>query len=538
MLSAFFCFVLSIMALGLIRPSPALASGTAPESAVPAGEPPEPEKMFQEDGREVYNLRVVEKVGRVKLSWELNDQLVDHIEIWGKYLNDRHYWRYDGFHRMTRSVELHLDPLARVELNVQLVFRGGARSRGRVVQATARHSNVVFDDVEGRTLLIYLPEGYHEETREYPVIYMHDGQNLFSPRLAYIEEWRIDRAVERLVKEGKFEKTIVVGIYNSSKRAEEYTPFADKRFGGGKAREFTRFVVEKIMPYVETKYRISSKKEDRAVMGSSFGGILSLWMGYTYPHVFSVVGAISPSLWIADGAMLRELEDQPKKDIKIWIDQGTGEWSDFTRNAVSILINKGYKYGTELAYYEVKDAVHHERAWSERIDCPFILFKGKPSSQLLKMRLDVQQFRQFSVGPNQFVINPIGFFDNGMWYSLYASASFSIEGKSPAVIDETGVLQFNNAPEAKVIVRHSGKEESVLVRNPDYKPPAKPKREKKRDGAALLLKKPEAPGSGTKNPAGDLPAPGEGKIEKKAPGEAVPPLSPAQAEEKPDGPLS
>lgn len=415
---------------------------------------------------EVKCLKAEPRVGKVKLSWELDDANVDHIEISGRYKNEEHFWRVGGFHRVTRSVELDVEPLATINFKIQLVFKDGTRSVGRTIKATALHKNVVFDQVNGRKLLIYLPDGYHNENKKYPVIYMHDGQNLFSDRLAFLWEWRVDEALDQLISQGKMPKTVVVGIYNSSKRSEEYTPFADRRFGGGKAREFSEFVVNEIIPYVEGKYRVSDKREDRAVMGSSFGGILSLWMAYTYPEIFSMAAAISPSLWIADGQMLLELEKQPKKDLKIWIDQGTGEYSDFTRNAVNILLKKGYEYERDLLYYEVKGAPHNEIAWSERIECPFLFFKGKPASRLEKVKLDVVSVRQFAVGPTRLVVNPVAYFDNGLRYSLYTKAEYSIGEKSKATIDKTGVLQFNGARYAYVIVKYKDFEESIVIKNP------------------------------------------------------------------------
>ncbi|MFP4497026.1 MAG: alpha/beta hydrolase [Vulcanimicrobiota bacterium] len=417
--------------------------------------------------KEVQNLQAEPDVERVKLSWDLDDDGVDFIEIWGKYCNDGEFWRYDGFHRMTRAVELRLDPLAAVELKVKLKFADGTFSEGVSLETVALHKNVVFDEYKGRSLNIYLPDGYHEEDRKFPVVYMHDGQNLFSPRLAFVEDWRVDEVMDRIVAQKKIEKTVVVGIYNSQKRGEEYTPFADRRFGGGKARDFSDFIVKEIIPYIEKKYKVSSKREDRAVMGSSFGGILSLWMGYTYPHIFSMVGAISPSLWIADGKMLLELQERDKKDIKIWIDQGTGEFSDFTRNAVSILIDKGYKYGEELIYYEVKGGKHNEVDWSERVECPFIFYKGKKAKKADWMKIDVEHVKQFSIGPLRTVINPIAHFDNGMWYSLFNSATYGLGEKNEAEIDETGILEFNNSRFAHVIVKYQELEETLVIKNPE-----------------------------------------------------------------------
>lgn len=427
--------------------------------------------------RDVQNLTAEPRINKIKLTWDLNDdENVDHIEIFGKYFNDQHFWRYDGFHRFTRSVELYTDPLAQVTLRVVLVAKDGSHSPGKEVTATALDKHVVFDEVEGRKLLIYLPEGYHQEHVRYPVIYMHDGQNLFSERLAYIWEWKVDEVLERLVTDKKVRKCVVVGIYNSSKRAEEYTPFADKRFGGGKAREFSEFVVEKIVPYVESRYRVSTNREDRAVMGSSFGGILSLWMGYTYPQVFSMVAAISPSLWVADGAMLKYVEDAPKLDIRIWMDQGTGEWSDFTRNMVEILINKGYRYGRELIYYEAKDAKHDEVAWSQRIECPFIMFKGKAPQKMDHWRVDIDHGRQYALGELRTVVNPVAHFNNGIWHSLYSSARYCLHGKTEAVIDHTGRIEFNGARQVTVKVDYEGHEKTITVKNPT--PPPEPKKAK------------------------------------------------------------
>lgn len=419
--------------------------------------------------KEIKNLIALPKLNKIKLNWDLNDDSnVNHIEIFGKYCNNEHFWKYDGFHRATRAVDLWADPLAPVTYDIQLVFNDGSRSKGKTVKSTAIHRNVKVDEFEGRKLLVYLPDGYEKEKTRYPVIYMHDGQNLFSERLSYIWEWQVDDILNRLIQEGKMQKVVVVGIYNSSKRAEEYTPFADRDFGGGKAREFSALIVDRIIPYIEKKYRVSRSRSNRAVMGSSFGGILSLWMGYTYPEVFSMVGAISPSLWIADGAMLLELEKQPKKPIKIWIDQGTGEWSDFTRNAVTILKQKGYRYGRELFYYEAKGEEHNEVAWSRRVECPFIIFKGKRAREAVDLRLDINLVPQFAVGPHRMVVNPVAKFDNGLWYSLFSSAKYSVEGsrKNAARIDPTGILIFNGERRARVNVRYRDIKRAVTIENP------------------------------------------------------------------------
>ena len=452
------------------------------DTSIPGKKQEEPEK---EPPVIIKSLSAKPEVGSIILTWETEDHKdIDYIEISGKYFDQNEFHFFGRTDCKDCSLIFPAEPLAPLDLKIVAVLNDGTRSKEGTIKTTALHKNVVADEFEGRKMLIYLPDGYEEETdRIYPVIYMHDGQNLFSDRLAYLWEWKVDEVMDRLVAQGKVEKTVVVGIYNSSKRAEEYTPFADPSYGGGKARLFSKYVVEKILPYIENKYRVSTKKEDRAVMGSSFGGILSLWMGYQYPDVFSTVGAISPSLWVADGSMLYVLESVAKKDIRIWIDQGTGEYSDFTRNAVSILISKGYKYGEDLVYYEVRGAEHNEIAWSKRIECPFIFFQGKPAKKVKKLKLNVQKVRHYAVGPFRYIINPVATFDNGIWYSLYDTAKYSIEAGSKATIDETGVLDFNGSSFAAIKVEYKHISETLVIKNPEMKktkPGRKDRKEKKR----------------------------------------------------------
>lgn len=426
--------------------------------------------------KEVESLNAEPETGKILLTWKIKpDKKIAFVTISGKYFDEPEFRFIGRAHCSDCSAVIPAEPLVSMKIKVQTVYLDGSVSMGKIVETTALHKNVVLDEFEGRQMQIYLPDGYHDEPdRIYPVIYMHDGQNLFSGRLAYLWEWQVDEVMDRLTTEGKIEKTVVVGIYNSSKRAEEYTPFADRSYGGGQAREFSEYIVDKILPHIENKYRVSDKREDRAVMGSSFGGILSLWMGYQHPEVFSMVGAISPSLWIADGAMLNVLETTTKRDTKIWIDQGTGEYSDFTRNAVSILINNGYKYGEDIVYYEVRGAEHNEIAWSKRIECPFIFFKGKPAEKIKKLKLNVQKVRHYAAGPYRYIINPVATFDNGMWYSLYNSAKYSIEAGSRATIDETGVLDFNGSDFAVVRIQYQHLDESIVVKNPELAKKTRP----------------------------------------------------------------
>ena len=145
---------------------------------------------------------------------------------------------------------------------------GGARIAGTVK---------VLRDVESRELdntrdiLVYLPPSYATANRTYPTLYMHDGQNLFDKATSFAGEWGVDEALEEAADEGI--EAIVVGIPNTGvERMQEYSPFKDARFGGGRAADYVKFVVETVRPLVDEAFRTTGDREATATIGSSMGG--------------------------------------------------------------------------------------------------------------------------------------------------------------------------------------------------------------------------------------------------------------------------
>lgn len=232
-----------------------------------------------------------------------------------------------------------------------------------------------------RTVLVYLPPAYEEnEEARYPVLYMHDGQNLFDAGTSFIGvEWGVDETLERMIGEGLVDPLIVVGIYNNADRAFEYTPVADQSRGGGGASRYSEFIVDELKPFIDLTYRTLPGREHTGIMGSSLGGIVSLYIAWTRPDVFSRVGAMSTAYWWSDEQILTMLEElDPPPGVKLWMDMGTAE--DRTdrneddvpdiiethRRARNILMAKGLEIPSQLRYVEDEDAVHNERAWAAR----------------------------------------------------------------------------------------------------------------------------------------------------------------------------
>jgi len=233
-----------------------------------------------------------------------------------------------------------------------------------------------------RTIIVYLPPGYENEPGDvrHPVLYMHDGQNLFDAHSSSIGvEWNVDETVTRMVEAGKIEPVIVVGIYNTSDRAFEYTPEPDPSRGGGGARLYADFIVNEVKPFIDENYRTLPGKAHTGVVGSSLGGIVSIYLAWSHPDVFSKVGAMSTAYQWADGHIVRYLEDRlPPTGVTVWLDMGTAEGSsdanrdgvpdimEYHRQVRDILMEGGLELGRTLRYVEDEGAVHNERAWASR----------------------------------------------------------------------------------------------------------------------------------------------------------------------------
>ena len=226
-----------------------------------------------------------------------------------------------------------------------------------------------------RHVLVYLPPGYEEHpARRYAVLYLHDGQNLFDGATAYVkgEDWGIDETAERLIMAGEIEPLIIVGIYNTGEgRVEEYTPSPDPRYErGGKADLYGCLLVEELKPFIDRHYRTRTGPHHTGLGGSSLGGLVTLHIGLKYPTIFSRLVVMSPSVWWDRGVILREVRAlRVKPSMRIWLDVGTKEGKFTARQVRALrdaLVDRGWRLGDDLRYFEAKEAMHNERAWGAR----------------------------------------------------------------------------------------------------------------------------------------------------------------------------
>jgi predicted alpha/beta superfamily hydrolase len=228
-----------------------------------------------------------------------------------------------------------------------------------------------------RDVIVYLPPGYDaDKGRRYPVLYLHDGQNLFDGATAFIpgQEWRVDETAQRLILAGAIEPLIVVGIYNAGKdRVDEYTATKEAKYNaGGKADLYGRLLVEELKPFIDSQYRTLDDARHTGLGGSSLGGLVSLHLGLKYPKVFGRLAVVSPSVWWDNREILREVGALKKKPkARVWLDIGTDESEEAAPDARLLrdaLVAKGWKLDSDLKYFEAQGAKHNEAAWAERVE--------------------------------------------------------------------------------------------------------------------------------------------------------------------------
>jgi len=221
-----------------------------------------------------------------------------------------------------------------------------------------------------RAVEIYLPPSYRKSGRHYPVVYMHDGQNLFDARASFAGEWQVDETMEQLAEEGL--EAIVVAIPNMGpKRLDEYSPFADPRHGGGQGEAYLSFIIDTLKPRIDRRYRTRAAREHTGIIGSSMGGLISLYAFLRHPHVFGFAGAMSPSLWFADRAVLEFARQAPKWNGRLYLDVGTEEGAKTVkdaRTAARLLRKKAVRARGHLLFVEARGARHEEAAWASRFE--------------------------------------------------------------------------------------------------------------------------------------------------------------------------
>ncbi|MCV2370858.1 alpha/beta hydrolase [Roseateles oligotrophus] len=225
-----------------------------------------------------------------------------------------------------------------------------------------------------RQLRIYLPPDYASSSaKRYPVLYMHDGQNLFDTATAYAGEWRVDESLNALAKGGKLE-LIVVGIDNGqAKRMSELNPWInpDPQFGAPEGDAYLDFIVKTVKPLIDSQYRTQPGPAHTGIMGSSMGGLISHYAVTQYPSVFGLAGVFSPSYWAGGSAALDHFSGKPAAtDARLYLLMGGQEGGNMVSNVekVNAALLRGGHPPANLSLKITPGAGHNEAFWASEFE--------------------------------------------------------------------------------------------------------------------------------------------------------------------------
>jgi predicted alpha/beta superfamily hydrolase len=230
-----------------------------------------------------------------------------------------------------------------------------------------------------RNVSVWLPPDYEESDQRYPVLYLQDGQNLFDESTAaFGVEWRADESAMELIKKQDIPNLIIVGIWNTADRMDEYTLTKDEQLGqGGRGLDYVRFIVDELKPLIDRTYRTKPDRESTSIGGSSLGGLIAMHACLEEPEVFGNCLAFSPSLGWDQERLLQSLQSGTKwpANIRLWLSMGTreGRNSESQKQNVTraqrlhqLLSQETTNIKAAMPFQEFSDASHDEKSWAEQ----------------------------------------------------------------------------------------------------------------------------------------------------------------------------
>ena len=272
-------------------------------------------------------------------------------------------------------------------------------SSGRLVSYRNFPTNLVLP----REVDVWLPPGYDEnKTMSYPVVYMQDGQNLFDPDLTmWHKTWAIDKAMVALISSGKTPPAIIVGIWNTPSRTGEYMPqkaaaaagvvdsskisnMPGPSTGAIVSDNYLKFLVSEVKPFVDAHYRTAPGRATTFIMGSSMGGLISIYAISEYPDIFGGAACLSTHWPASDGATVTYLKDHlpNPENHRIYFDFGTetldSNYEPYQNRVDAMMLARGYRQGVNWVTRKFPGAEHSETSWAARVDVPlqFLLAGG------------------------------------------------------------------------------------------------------------------------------------------------------------------
>lgn len=251
--------------------------------------------------------------------------------------------------------------------------------QGQVTGTVRYHLNVQPKGLAARNVVVWLPPGYSSTARKrYPVLYMHDGQNVFDPKTSsFGVDWQADETCTRLIQQGNIPPIIIVAVYcNGPERREEYSP-------GTKGTAYMDFLIHQLKPMIDSTYRTQTKPKHTYVGGSSMGGLISFMLVWEHPEVFSKAICMSPAFQFLKFDYIPTVEGTatPPQKVQWYIDNGGMGLERELQPGIDAMFvalrEKGYRSGKDYFWYQEPEAEHNEAAWAKRLPIALKLLIGR-----------------------------------------------------------------------------------------------------------------------------------------------------------------
>ncbi|HUH29583.1 alpha/beta hydrolase [Gelidibacter sp.] len=215
-----------------------------------------------------------------------------------------------------------------------------------------------------KNIWIYLPTDYSHSDKKYPVIYMHDGQNLFDAKTSYVGEWHVDEYLDSISDN----KSIIIGIeHGNENRLNELTPFPNETYGGGKAEAYLNFIINTLKPHIDLTYRTLKDAEHTTIFGSSLGGLLSFYAIIKYPDIFGNAGIFSASFWFSNRIFDFVSQTDISPNSRFYFMAGTNESEEMVfdqEKMVELLLKKGVPKA-QIKNVILEGGQHNEVLWQQ-----------------------------------------------------------------------------------------------------------------------------------------------------------------------------
>jgi predicted alpha/beta superfamily hydrolase len=249
-----------------------------------------------------------------------------------------------------------------------------------------------------RRIWIYLPPGYDSSDQEYPVLYMHDGQNIFDAGTSFLGiEWEVDETLNDLASQG-YQVPIVVGIDNGGiHRTDELTPWNNPEYGGGEGDEYMAFIVETLKPYIDNNFRTLPDRDNTGILGSSLGGLISNYGALKYQDVFSKSGPFSPAYWINYDSIMNYVSVTGKKEeIRFYQNAGENEgdiYIDIMYRMEDSLKSVGFE---NISSKVIANGEHNEATWRDDFEAAYLYLFVSYANDIE----DYRKFKSLFISPN------------------------------------------------------------------------------------------------------------------------------------------